>query len=380
MKISVDVQPLLSGNKTGIGFYETEVLNALSELDNNNEYYLNFFSLRNTRSKIECAEKLFGGKGKIQICKWASYSVVKKLWYLFPVPYKCFFREETDVSLFFNYYVPPFTYGKTITVIHDMTVKDMPETMSTKTRFALSHTLKQSIKRADKIVTVSEFSRERISYYYDIPIEKIEIVTNGYREDMFHNNYGKNKIDSVKLKYKITGDYLLYLGTLEPRKNIERLIKAFAQLKRDLSDCHKLVLAGGKGWLYDSIFETVKRLNLEQDVIFTGYVEDKDVPLLMSGALVFCFPSLYEGFGIPPLEAMACGTPVITSNTSSLPEVVGDAAILVDPLSVDSISDALKKVVGDESLRREMSKKGLEQCRKFSWRKSAETLLDIIKM
>lgn len=377
MKISVDVQPLLSGNKTGIGFYQTEILNELSRLDNENEYLLNFFSLRNTEAKKERAAKLFNKAG-IQVCNWCSYSIAKKFWYFIPVPYKMFFRNNVDISLFFNYFVPPFPSGKVVTVIYDTVVNDTPETMGAKTRFALQHTLKQSIKRADKIITISDFSKERIMFHYGVCEDKIAVVPCGYRSDVFHNNYSVKEIETGKKKYNINSDYFLYLGTLEPRKNIERLVKAYSLLKQGKNKIPKLVLAGGKGWLYDNIFKLVNELDLIDYVIFTGYVDDKDVPLLMNGAAAFCFPSLYEGFGMPPLEAMACGTPVITSNTSSLPEVVGDAAILVNPLSVDDISNAIKLVTKDDKLRQQLSEKGLVQCQKFSWEKSAKLFLETI--
>lgn len=379
MKIAVDIQPLLSGNKTGIGFYQTEIMNAISDIDRENEYFLNFFSLRNTENKKAKAERLFNGLGKVNICEWFSYGIAKKIWYLLPIPYRLFFPEKTDVNLFFNYYVPPFAEGKSVVVIYDTVVNDLPETMGAKTQFALKHTLKKSIKRAEKIITISEFSKERIMYHYRVPEEKISVVPCGYRSDIFHSDYEKTDIEAVKKKYGIEYEYFLYLGTLEPRKNIERLIKARELLKKDFEDCPKLVLAGGKGWLYDGIFELVKNMNLENSVIFTGYVEDNDVPLLMSGATAFCFPSLYEGFGMPPLEAMACGVPVIASDISSLPEVVGDAALLVDPLSVDSIAEALKKIAFDKELRSELSKKGLSQCKKFSWKQSAELFFHVIK-
>lgn len=378
MKIGVDVQSILSGNKTGIGFYQTEIMNALFDTDRDNEYFLNFFSIRNTERKKERIQELFKDRGNVRVCNWVSYGIVKKLWYFLPVPYKLFFGKKVDVSLFFNYFVPPFANGKSISVIYDTVVNDMPETMGGKTRFALKHTLKKSIKRAEKIITISQFSKERIMCNYGVSEEKIAVVPCGFRSDVFNGNYDSEKTEQVKRKYNIDGEYLLYLGTLEPRKNIERLVRAYAMVKKDLEDCPKLVLAGGNGWLYEGIFELVKALNLEDSVIFTGYVEDKDVPLLMSGAMIFCFPSLYEGFGMPPLEAMACGTPVITSNTSSLPEVVGDAALLVDPLSVESIALGIKKAVADKELRAEMSAKGLIQCKKFSWEKSAELFLDVI--
>ena len=378
MVVSVAVQDLLYGNKTGIGFYQSEILNALSEIDGDNKYLLDIFSFRNSIPDIERAESFLKG-GELNICEWFNYGWAKKLWYLIPIPYKIFFPKKSDVSLFFNYFVPPFAHGRSVVMVYDTVVNDMSDTMDARTRFSLQNNLRRSIKRADVVVTISQFSKERIMYHYGVDPDKIRIASCGYREDIFHNNYSSEKIDCTKQKYEITGDYFLYLGTLEPRKNIERLVEAYSSLTNTADNCPKLVIAGGKGWLYDSIFEIVKKYGLESDVIFTGYVEDEEVPLLMNGAMAFCFPSLYEGFGMPPLEAMACGTPVITSNISSLPEVVGDAAVMVDPYSAESICEALHKVLKDEELRKNMSYRGLEQCKKFSWKKSAEIFLDIIK-
>ena len=168
--------------------------------------------------------------------------------------------------------------------------------------------------------------------------------------------------------------YLLYLGTLEPRKNIERLIESYYLVCNELSELPKLVLAGGKGWMYDSIFDKIKELKLEDKVIFTDYISDDDVPVLMNASKAFLFPSLYEGFGMPVLEAMACGVPVLTSNLSSLPEVVGDVAVLVDPFSKDSIRDGIIKLLTDNNLRESLKKKGLERSKQFSWSKVTRDL------
>lgn len=159
----------------------------------------------------------------------------------------------------------------------------------------------------------------------------------------FHTDYSTEQIQEAIKKYHINEKYFLYLGTIEPRKNLERLIKAYVKLVSRHKDVPQLVLAGGNGWYYDDIFQMIDTCHLKEQVVFTGYVDQKDSPLLMSGAMAFVFPSLYEGFGMPPLEAMACGTPVITSKTSSLPEVVGDAGILVDPENVDEICEAMEK-------------------------------------
>jgi glycosyltransferase involved in cell wall biosynthesis len=180
--------------------------------------------------------------------------------------------------------------------------------------------------------------------------------------------------------------YLLYVGTLQPRKNLSRLIEAFARLAGapafadvQQSDSLRLVLAGRRGWLYDDLVAQVERLGLAGRVFFPGYVADADLPALYSGALAFVFPSLYEGFGLPVLEAGACGVPVITSNTSSLPEVAGDAALLVDPHDVDAIAEAMYRLVTDEALRQELIRRGIENVKRFSWEKCARETLAVLE-
>ena len=172
---------------------------------------------------------------------------------------------------------------------------------------------------------------------------------------------------------------MLYVGTLQPRKNLARVIEAFARAAAAPAFAGlQLVLAGKKGWLYDDLFAQVERMGLAGRVLFPGYVDDADLPALLSGALAFVFPSLYEGFGIPVLEAGACGVPVITSNTSSLPEVAGDAALLVDPHDVDAIAEAMTRLVTDEALRAELSRRGLANVQRFSWEKCARETLAVL--
>ncbi|MGC9333247.1 MAG: glycosyltransferase family 4 protein [Anaerolineae bacterium] len=186
------------------------------------------------------------------------------------------------------------------------------------------------------------------------------------------------RLQAVQTRYGFRAPYVLYLGTLHPRKNLVRLVQAFAHLVSQSSDTTyplaelQLVLAGQKGWLYDEVFAEVRRCGLEGRVVLTGYVADGDLAALLSGAEALAFPSLYEGFGLPVLEAMACGVPVVCSSTSSLPEVAGDAALLVDPLDVEAIASALLRVVTDGDLRRELVGRGLVRARRFSWRRCAQ--------
>jgi glycosyltransferase involved in cell wall biosynthesis len=185
---------------------------------------------------------------------------------------------------------------------------------------------------------------------------------------------------NAQARYGIGGRYLLYVGTLQPRKNLARVISAFSQLASAsaLADV-QLVLAGKRGWLYDDLFTQVARLGLAGRVLFPGYIPESDLPALLGGALAFVYPSLYEGFGIPVLEAGACGVPVITSNTSSLPEVAGDAALLVDPYDVDAIADAMYRLVTDEALRAELTRRGAENVKRFSWEKCARETLAVLE-
>lgn len=376
LKIAFDAQPLVDGEKTGVGFCEAGIVRSLVSLFSEHKYVLDYFSFKkDVRGLIVSYEKdcTFNG------CNWIPGSIYKLIWAFFPVPYRLFFGRNSDLTHFFNFHVPPGVYGKKVSTVHDLAFKVFPETVRLKTKIMLNLTLKKSCRRADKITTVSQFTKEELMKFLDVPESKIVVVPNGVDLNRFFPQIDGLIIDGIKSKYGIDGQYLLYLGTLEPRKNIERLIKAYALLKSILPDAPKLVLAGRKGWMYESIFKTVSELKLENSVIFTGYIEDSEAPALLGGATAFLFPSLYEGFGMPPLEAMACGTPVLTSNCSSLPEVVGDAAVLVDPYSVEEIAEGMERLVTDAGLRKELSEKGLERAKDFTWERSAKILMDVYK-
>jgi glycosyltransferase involved in cell wall biosynthesis len=378
LKISFDAQLLLKGHKTGIGWCaENILLNLRHEVKSS--YSLNFFTLGYDKQRLRNIEKYKERGYELRKCSWFHDVVFKLLSEFFQIPYALFFGHDADITLFFNYIVPAGVKGKKVVMVHDMAYKAYPETVRERTRFMLNKSLQKSCKRADKIITVSEFSKLEIIKYLGIDENKIVIMPNGVDLSIFHPNFSEKDICRVTEKYGIPREYLLFLGTIEPRKNLERLIRAYALLKAEMPDVPKLVLAGGKGWLYESIFETVKVLNMESDIIFTGYVNEEDSPILINGAKIFLFPSLYEGFGMPPLEAMACGTPVIVSNVASLPEVVGDAALHVDPYSIDSIKDGIKDLIEDEKKRNELSASGIERAKQFTWDKSAEIVRKVFE-
>jgi glycosyltransferase involved in cell wall biosynthesis len=335
---------------------------------------LEYFLFRN-KSKVKKIINTYRRSNTLLCeCRFPRF-IYRSISAFIPLPYCWFFRNNVNVRHFFNFIVPPFSKGKTVVTIHDLGFKRFPETLTVKTKLLLRLNLRKSLKRADLILADSEFTRQEILYFYDCPPEKIRVLYSGVEHERYHVNIPAEEITRVKTKQGITGDYILYLGTLEPRKNIERLISAYAQLKQRQPIVPPLIIAGKKGWLYDGIFE--KARSLTDNIHFTGYIPEEDKPGLLAGALFFCFPSLYEGFGLPPLEAMACGTPVLCSNAASLPEVVGDAGLLVDPFSVEEIADGMERLYTNEILRTDMKQKGITQAARFDWERSSGELFKI---
>lgn len=378
MKISFDVQLLMNGEKTGIGWCAENILQNI-ERKENNSYQLNCFTLGYSKKQLNSVEKYEEFGYKVKKCSWFHDVIYRIIWSFINIPYSIFFGNDSDVTVFFNYVIPPGAKGKKVVFVHDMAYKVHPETVRRKTRNLLNLALKKSCKRADKIITISEFSKKEIVKYLNIPEDKISVMFCGVDRSIYNPNYSKEKVKEIIQKYKIGSEYILYLGTLEPRKNIVRLIHAYSQLKKENVDTPKLVLAGRKGWMYKEVFETVKNLDLEGAVIFTGYINENDAPKLIKGAKMLVFPSLYEGFGMPPLEAMACGTPVLVSNAASLPEVVGDAGLQVDPFSIDDIKNGIKLLLEDEIKRSELSLKGIERAKLFTWDKSVEIVQKVFE-
>ena len=377
MRYAFDAQLLMEAEKTGIGYVADCLLREICRQDKEDELQLNYYSLRkpavpeSLREYMKMGFRLRCGKG--------SYTAYKAAWNIIPVPYSHFFGNDADVTMFFNYYISPGVKGRKVTMFHDMGYKAFPETVRFRTKNMLDLNMGKACKWADAIFCVSEFTRDEVLKYLDVDPKKLVVMPEGIRSDRFHTGYDKADIASTKGRYRLPDDYLLYLGTLEPRKNIVRMIEAYALLKTRHRTIPPLVLAGRKGWMYSDIFQRITELNIESDVICTGYVPDEDVPLILSGAMGFVFASLYEGFGLPPLEAMACGVPVLTTNGNSLKEVVGDAAILVEPFSIEDISEGMEKLICDSELRADLSKRGVERAGMYNWARSAEIVLDTFR-
>lgn len=225
---------------------------------------------------------------------------------------------------------------------------------------------RRDARRTNKIIAVSESTKNDLINLYQIKPEKIKVIYSGIGKQF--------QPAKVKNQYGLPEKFILYFGTIEPRKNLIGLIKAFQMIKKKNPDL-KLVLAGSKGWLYEDIFKTAKG---DKDIIFTGFIKEEDKPALYNLASVFVYPSFFEGFGFPPLEAMACGTPTIVSNNSSLPEVVGEAALMVDSYNLDELAWLMNEVLNDLKLREELKQRGLAQAKRFSWERTARETMKVL--
>jgi glycosyltransferase involved in cell wall biosynthesis len=287
-------------------------------------------------------------------------------------------RHPPDLLFILAHVLPIVHPRRSVVTVHDLGYLYYPEAHRLLDRFYLDLSTRYNARAATHLIADSSATKRDLIERYGIEPDKITVVYPGYDEKTFQPVKDEETTEAVKARYDIAGDYILFVGTLQPRKNLARLIQAFADCRLPIADC-RLVIAGKKGWLYDQIFQQVEELGLEGRVVFTDYVPEGDIPVLLSGARLFVFPSLYEGFGLPVLEAMACGTPVVCSNASSLPEVAGDAAILVDPLDVEGLAATMERVLDDEELQAELIERGFEQARKFSWEKCARETLDVLE-
>lgn len=288
--------------------------------------------------------------------------------------------------LFVPSHVLPLVHPRrSIVTVHDLGYIYHPEAHTLSQNIYLRWSTRYNARSARRVLADSEATRQDLIQHYQIPKERIVVVHPG-RDETLAPVRDPGSLAAVRARYGLAGPYLLYVGTLHPRKNLVRLVRSFGALVQstaadagELTNGLQLVLAGQKGWLYDEVVREVQRLDLAERVILTGYVPDKDLPSLLSGAVAFVFPSLYEGFGFPILEAMACGTPVVCSDVSSLPEVAGDAALLVDPLDTEALTTALHQVATDEGLRNDLVAKGFCQIGHFSWRRSAQETLYVLE-
>jgi glycosyltransferase involved in cell wall biosynthesis len=254
----------------------------------------------------------------------------------------------------------------TIITVHDLSFLLYPKGFRRWNRGYLRLFTRLSVTKARRVIAVSQTTRDDLLRLYGLSPEKVDVIHNGV--DPAFRRLPVDQVALFRVRRGLPERFVLFVGTLEPRKNVVRLIEAYAHLP---PSCPPLMLVGGKGWLYDEVLSKVEELALADKIHFVGYVAAEELPLWYNAAEIFVYPSLYEGFGLPPLEAMACGTPVITSTASSLPEVVGQAGVLIDPADVLALASAMAQVLGDAAMQAQMEMAGLEQAKHFSWPKAA---------
>jgi len=365
LRIGIDYTAAVH-QKAGIGRYARGLVRALAQLDRENEYLL----LVAGRPK---EEGTFSPNFKPRYLPLSSHWATI-LWQRLRVPLPAdLFTGPLNLFHSPDYVLPPLCRGKRVLTIHDLSFLRYPEGADPRLRWYLTQAVPRSIGQADLVLADSQNTKSDLIELLGVEAGKVEVLYPGV-EERFHP-LREESLAPVKARYNLDFPFILTVGTLEPRKNHVGLLQAYSLLKGRYP--HRLVIAGGKGWLYEGIFQEVERLSLEEKVLFLGYVPEEDLPALYNLADLFVFPSLYEGFGLPPLEAMACGTPVVTSNSSSLLEVVGDGALLIPPQEVEALAAAMERVLSDPSLREELRRKGLERAKQFTWSEAAKRLLAI---
>ena len=361
--------------RTGVAQYIINLFSELAKLDPATDYSFYIMKLGRLAQDPITAPNVHYRYIPLPI---KLYSLLHRVGRL-PIPVDLLARIRPDLAIFPNFVrFPLASKVKSIIVVHDLTYLIYPQYCPERNRKFLTNFMPGSMARSARIVAVSENTKRDIIKYYKVRPEKVVVVPNAVDETLY-TPQPKTAVTALSQRLGLPPNYILFVSTLEPRKNVAGLVQAYRMLPGDLKKRFGLVLAGGRGWKDDQIRSEIAAARAAGEQIITpGYVADADLPALYFGASLFAYPSFYEGFGIPPLEAMACGVPVVTSNSSSLPEVVGDAAITVAPADSAAITEGMRRVLQDPKLAEELRGRGLKQARKFSWRDSAERLLKII--
>ncbi|MCK4649384.1 glycosyltransferase family 4 protein [bacterium] len=371
MRIAIDFRSTI-GQPAGIGRFTNNLVKQIALLGSKNEYILYSFYPKMPNKEI----KEFIKKHPNLSLKTNPVPgrIMRYLWDYFKIPIE-FSIGEVDIIHIMDFLIPNIKKARLIVTVHDISSILFPQWHTRYTRRWVKDRIYLAKEKAHKIIVDSVHTKKDLVRTLGVSEDLIAVIYGGVGEQ-FQPIKDRETLKQIKKRYKIRDKYLLFLGTLEPRKNILGLIRAFHKIKNRFPN-YQLVIAGKRGWKFQEIFKTVGELRLEDKVIFTGYLPEEDIPSLYSGAELFIYPTLYEGFGFPPLEAMACGTPVITSNLSSLPEVMGEAGILIDPNNIDELARAIESALSNEDLKRELRAKGVRQAAKFSWKRCAQETIKV---
>lgn len=366
MRIAIDAHSVgakLGGNES----YASNLIEALAQIDSANDYTL----------FVTTAEAFNRYQGR-----WPNFKVRSTLPHTplirIPLTLSAELRKNPVDLLHVQFTAPPFCPCPVVVSVHDLSFEHLPHTFNRRSRTQLRLTVRHSVRRAARILTLSEHTKQDIVQTYGVDTSRVDAIPLAAAPH-FSPVTDTKELQRVRHTYGIESNYILYVGSIQPRKNLARLVNAYALLRKkyQADELPKLVLAGKCAWLYDETLRALHETGLNDSVILTGYVPETDLPALYSGALCFVYPSYFEGFGLPPLEAMQCGAPVIIGNKTSLPEVVGDAGLLVDPFDVAALAAAIEDLINNSVLRSELRVKGLARARMFDWKETARRTLEV---
>jgi glycosyltransferase involved in cell wall biosynthesis len=368
LHIAIDAHSVgtgLAGNET----YAANLVEALAEVDGENRYTVYV-------TRAEAYERFAGRWPHVRVQRTLPHTPLVRVPLTLPAELR---RRPVDL-LHVQYTAPPFAPCPFVATIHDLSFEHLPETFKRRSRAQLRLTVRRTARRAAHVIAPSEFTRRDLRETYGIQNGRVSVVPLA-AADRFRPVEDAGEVERVKGRYGIEGDYVLAVGSIQPRKNLARLIEAYKLLRsaRGRGKLPRLVLVGKKAWLYGDTLRAVREGGLAAAVVLTGYVSEADLPALYTGALCFAYPSIFEGFGLPPLEAMRCGAPVLTGDRASLPEVVGDAALTVNPFDAAEIASALARLIDDATLRATLRRRGHARARRFDWRETARMTLEVYR-
>lgn len=375
MRIGIDGNEANVTKRVGIGQYAYNILNYISGLAGEKK----ISKYRDLNFTVYLKDAPAGDLPQ-QRGNW-NYKVFgpKHFWTQFSLPLKLYFEsDKPDIFFSPSHYGPRYSPCPSCISIMDLSYLHFPDLFLKKDLHQLRQWTKYSIEKAFRIFTISEFTKNDIIKEYNIDEKKIIVTYPGYDKTIYNSELPdfENITGNIKKKYGVSDKYLLFVGTLQPRKNILRLIDCFEKLIKKNNYNLQLLIAGKKGWLYEEITEKLKERDLNKNIILADFVKSEELPYLYKGAQCLVLPSLYEGFGIPIIEAMACGCPVVASKVSCIPEITGDAAVLVDPYSTDDIAKGIQKILTDKNTGKKLKEKGLTRVKKFDWMTAAKKTLD----
>ncbi|HEX3560893.1 MAG TPA: glycosyltransferase family 1 protein [Pyrinomonadaceae bacterium] len=368
MHIAIDAHSVgtgLAGNET----YAANLVEALAAVDRENRYTVYV-------TRPAGVERFAGRWPNVRVQRTLPHTPLLRV----PFTLSTELRRRPVDLLHVQYTAPPLAPCPVVATIHDLSFEHLPETFKRRSWMQLRLTVRRTARRAAHLIAPSEFTRRDLIETYRLDPARVTAIPLAASAH-FRPVVDAEEIERVRRRYGVGGEYVLAVGSIQPRKNLARLVRAYALLHRERgrSNLPQLVLVGKRAWLYGETLKAIEEEGIGGSVILTGYVSEGDLPALYSGAHCFAYPSYFEGFGLPPLEAMSCGVPVLTGNLTSLPEVVGDAGLAADPFDTGALARALASLIDDDALRAELRARGLRRARAFDWRNTAHMTLQVYR-